>query len=395
MSFAYIQNLRFPHEMAHSIAVVKAAEAAAALGHDTYLLHPRRTQTPQMQGKTIFNYYDLQHHFKIVDFPVPEFWNAPKIIQFFYKKLRHITMAWAFSFQAFNYARKNRIDVIQTGDREILTLIRLLSFLYKPKVIYDVHNDFADWYNLPLLKLCKNIITLAVANCDYVKYFLIKNGLSSKKIIVTPNGFDPKYYRFKESVQTVRKRLKLPTKRFIFGYVGRFETLGHEKGIVNMLKAGALAKKEIPITVLAVGGPAHIAREYRKLAKELGLFKDEAIIIDQVQPEKVAEYIYTFDVASLIYPDTFHFREKMSPMKAVEYLAAGKPIVASDFPTNRSILGTQANYLDPEKIVAIKNELIKLYNHTPESNKKIKERKIYISSFTWQNRQQRILNEIK
>lgn len=389
--FAYVQNLRLPHEMAHSIAVVKATEAAASLNYQTYLLHPRRTQTPGLMGVNIKNYYDLKHDFSLVEFWVPELWTWPSWFQKLYKSLRHLFMAWIFAIQAFFFIARHHINIIQTGEREILVITRLLSWYYRPQIIYDVHNDFADWYNLPLLKFSKSVINLTVANCDYTKNFLIKQGVPSNKIIVLPNGYEPRYFKFKPSVKQTRKQLSLPANRFIFGYIGRFLSLGHEKGIDTMLKAAAIIKSKVPITIVAVGGPTELAQKYRQQAQKLGLSSKEAIIIDQVEPKMVPLYIHAFDIASLVYPDTFHFRYKMSPMKAIEYLAANKPIIASDLPTLTSLLGQEASYVKPGDSNALVSLLLSFHQqkeslaHHPT---------LKVQQYTWQNRQKIIFSKL-
>lgn len=389
MKFAYVQNLRIPNQLAHSVAVIKAAEAAAKLGYETTLVIPRRTQPPGFKPGPIHQFYDLDEPVKVVMIPVPQLLSLPDFVELAYKHLRYMICSWTFALRAYLYLWRNQIDVIQTGDREIIALCSLLRWWYKPKIIYDLHDDYCDVYNLTLLAIGKASLSEVIVNCQYLKDSLTNRGVSPDKIMILPNGFEPKY--FEESNQQRPDAISLQlVNRFVFGYIGRLETKGEEKGIDQMLKAVTLVNRQIPISLVVVGGPDELADKYRQLAQSLKLSRKQCLILGQVEPKKVGQIIKQFDVAALLYPDTFRYRHIMSPMKAIEYLAAGKQIIASNLPTIRQVLKRFAVYVDPSDPVAIAKALELVYHQRHEDHLYEKARKTYIQKFTWTNRQKTI-----
>ncbi len=82
------------------------------------------------------------------------------------------------------------------------------------------------------------------------------------------------------------------------------------------------------------------------------------------------------------------------PIKMFEYMAAGVPVVASDFPYWREILigekcGLCVNPLDPQKIAAAVNELLE----HPEKAREMGEngRRLVISKYNWANEEKKLL----
>lgn len=217
---------------------------------------------------------------------------------------------------------------------------------------------------------------------------------SNQKIIVMANGFDPTHYPDFPSSK-IRKQLGLPKDRYIIGYIGRFDTMGMEKGVDLMIHAVATMRDEFPMSVLAVGGPEALAHKYRKLAKEMGLTDEQAMIWNQVEPDKVGLIVQSFDVACMLYPDTPHYRRKMSPMKAVEYMAGGKIILATDLPSIRELITPDRGYLvKPGSLKNLTNTIEYIYNHLEEATEKAQKAQEYGQRYTWENRQKEIFSAI-
>lgn len=391
--FAYVANLRLPSEYAIGLYVVKVCEAATKLGYQTHLLHPIKVQPKHFPFRDIWEYYGLKANcFKCCAFQVWEsVYKQPKL-QFLFGHLRYFLVTWSFVIQALFYLIKNRIEIVQTIDREMIFLLRL-TFWYKPKVIYDVHigpktryEKFFDWLMRPR-------VDLFMSNCRFFKNYYLGKGVDPKKIIVLANGYSPDDYSSLPSKIKLRKRLKLPLKKFIIGYTGRFETFDVEKGVGEILKAAAALKDKLPIAVVAVGGPDHLAVKYRKLAKRLGLAS--AIIRSHMEPHKIPQYIKSFDIACMLYPKSEHYYQKMSPVKAIEYMAAAKPIIASNLPSITQILSAGRSFLvKPGDQKGLKKTIVSLWERPQLARKKAREGYNYVQQFTWVRRQKRLLAKL-
>ena len=65
------------------------------------------------------------------------------------------------------------------------------------------------------------------------------------------------------------------------------------------------------------------------------------------------EYFAVCDVLAYVPPKEDQFlREETSPMKLFEYMAARKPVIASDMPAFREALGEDALYIAPGSVPA-------------------------------------------
>jgi len=392
-SFAYVANLRIPNEFGIGLYVVKVAEAASKLGYTCHFLCPDKTQPEYFPFKSPWEYYRIKKNtFKLNKIKVFEFNHLPGWLEFFFKHFRHQIITWGYTFQAIGYLTKHRIQIIETLDRELIALLRFV-FWYRPRVIYGIHVGPKTWYERFFDWLMIPRVDLFMCNCQHFKKYYQMKGVSLSKIIVSPNGFSPADYVSLPRMRKLRKQLKFPERKFILGYAGRFETFGVEKGVGEILKVAAkLKKKKMPIAVVAVGGPKELISKYHKLAKELGLNSKEAVIRPHLEPFKVPQYIKAFDIACMLYPKSDHYYDKMSPLKAIEYLAAEKPIIATNLPSITQILNNKRAFLvTPSDGKALEKTVLFIWENPNKAKTRAKAGYKHVQQFTWEKRQKKIL----
>jgi glycosyltransferase involved in cell wall biosynthesis len=141
----------------------------------------------------------------------------------------------------------------------------------------------------------------------------------------------------------LRRLLGLPEEVTLVGYVGRFFAMNEDKGIEAGLRALARIA-DTSVSFCFVGGTKEEIALFEGKARELGVF-DRAIFVPyQKESRRVAEYTAAMDVLMYAPPPVKFFMEETSPMKLYEYMAAGKPIVVSDFPALREMLSDDEAY---------------------------------------------------
>lgn len=123
-------------------------------------------------------------------------------------------------------------------------------------------------------------------------------------------------------------------------YIGNLEPY---QGIELLVKAFAHALETTEGTLVIIGGkPAHI-RQYRELARELGV-ADHVHLIGPRPVSRLAEYLRQADV--LVSPRT---RGNNTPMKIYSYLHSGVVLLATDLPTHTQVLNEEiAELAEPE-----------------------------------------------
>jgi glycosyltransferase involved in cell wall biosynthesis/spore maturation protein CgeB len=171
----------------------------------------------------------------------------------------------------------------------------------------------------------------------------------------------------------LRAKLGLPTNAYVLGYVG---AITQYEGLEQLVEAVARLKNQ-NVYALIVGGyspvnnqstpeKAGIVEELRHLAEKLQV-SDRIVFTGRVEHGKLPEYFAALD-ATVIPRRPLPVCELVSAIKPLEYLAAGKPLIASD-------VAPQANLLEQGKlgwlyakgnVEALAETVLKVMNAKPE-----------------------------
>ncbi len=137
-----------------------------------------------------------------------------------------------------------------------------------------------------------------------------------------PNGQD---------VQELRRSLGLPDGARLVVYIGNFEPY---QGLAMLVSAMPLIQREIPDATFVLVGAR--SREPLVATPEVArLVRNGTLRI--VQRQERARMPLFLAMADVLVSPRLHGANL--PLKVFDYLAAGKPIVATDIPTHRRILG--------------------------------------------------------
>jgi glycosyltransferase involved in cell wall biosynthesis len=380
IKFAYIHNSRIPSEKAHSLYIIQSVLATDQDIYDRYLVTARYPHNEIKES--IWKYYQIStKSFKFIEISIGNQWRE-KIWRLF-PSCGSIILNIIFCLRAWVWAFRNRMGIIQTGHYELLFFINIFWFMYKPKVILDIHLDPPKnakkwWYQNTVLVVC---------NTEYFFNIICK---FTPNVITLPNGYNPDDFN---SAKSIREKIGISQDKFVVGYIGSFEFAGQEKG-VNLLidTIKEYSKKKNDVHALIVGGPEKRAEQYRQKINEYGLEKF-ITLISAVNPNEVPNYIASIDIGWIVYPEVEYLKYKTSPMKLIEYMAAGKPVIGSDYPSITKIISKDSGCLisnqNPEFIASqllgiSEDELITMGESAKNE----------VRQYTWVNRQKKILNTI-
>jgi glycosyltransferase involved in cell wall biosynthesis len=111
-----------------------------------------------------------------------------------------------------------------------------------------------------------------------------------------------------------------------------------------------------------------------------------------VPPADVAPYLKAADVLVLPNTATLVSRTYTSPLKLFEYMAAGRPIIASDLPAFREVLRDEENALlvPPENPEALASAAVRLIRD-PELSERLARRAFDdVEAYSWAKRAERL-----
>lgn len=150
---------------------------------------------------------------------------------------------------------------------------------------------------------------------------IISRGVPRERVHLVPNGIAASALTRSIDKASARRLLGLPEPSAIIGLAG---TLNAYEGLDVLLQAASLLT-DMDLTVLIVGdGPQR--RELERLAHEVGV---AAHFVGRVEPAKAQTYVAALDLFCLPRLPT-PVTQLVPPLKPLEALAAGVPVLASD-----------------------------------------------------------------
>jgi glycosyltransferase involved in cell wall biosynthesis len=213
-------------------------------------------------------------------------------------------------------------------------------------------------------------------------------GADPQKITVLPNAVDPERTAPHGTRRgLVRRSLGLGDEAFVVGFSG---SLKPWHGIGVLLDAFASVTKRLPeARLLLVGdGPERVAVE--RSASE-GKMAGRVVLTGAVGHEEVPGYLQAMDVCTAPYPtaEGFYF----SPLKVFEYMAAGRPVVASRAGQISALIehGRSGLLVEPGDPEALAGALLRVAANPQEAARMGREaRRRVVEEHTWERNAQRV-----
>ncbi|MDI6784350.1 MAG: glycosyltransferase family 4 protein [bacterium] len=243
------------------------------------------------------------------------------------------------------------------------------AYLYDKPVHYDWDDResalASDWSRSRLVKfaltvyewLIPKLVDTVTVSTAAIRELALRYGVNPEALFDAPVGADIKLFNPAVDGSRIKQKWNLSSPVII--YHGQLD-LGTYPGL--LLQSAPLLLKQYPTArFLIVGGGDKLA-QLKQLADELKI-TNNVIFTDYVNQEEIPEYIAAADVAVACFEDNEITRGK-SPLKIAEYLAMGKPFVASRVGDIPKMIGDAGILVNPNDVKALADGIIQILRNS-------------------------------
>jgi glycosyltransferase involved in cell wall biosynthesis len=378
MDIFYILNSRFPTIKAYGLQVAKARESFKQAGARVRLIVPIRKRHREIKGIDPFTLYAVKDPFRIIKLPSLDF------------SWFHLDSKFFFMIQQATFALLALAYLTVTGKHGVIYSrdqfsLYVLSF-FRSRLFWEVHTFpehlGARVYRRLLAKL-SGIIVISRG----LKDKFVEHGYPVDKLLVAPDGIDPEEFTIPETREQARARLKLPLDKKVVMYVGH---LFEWKGADTLVRAASELGPDIQVVI--GGGTQQDVAKLRQM-DHAGRVRFEGFI----EFSKLPLYLRAADILILPNKKDGGISEfYTSPLKLFAYMAAGRPIIASDLPSLREAINEDtAFFVRPDDSAALAARIIEVAGNPEDAASRAQRAQQAVQSYAWKRRGSAITEFIK
>ncbi len=368
IDITYILNARWPTIRAYGLQVAKVCQGLKQAGAKVRLLIPMRARHVELRGRSPAQVYGIRDEFRIIRLPSLDFaWLRRN------GKILFLIQQTFFAFASALYLLIRPSEIVYSRDPFVLFF---LSFVRRG-LYWEVHRVPEDMNRLVYRRIMRSVNGYIVIS-EGIRDRLVSFGISDDRILVAPDGID-----MEEKCEYTDGMVTLKEKRLVV-YTGQ---LLEWKGVGTLIDAAQRLDSSFAIVVVG-GQPGEIAQLQKRdiagrvmftgfvsHAQALGWMRSAQVLVIPNQKDGGISEFFT------------------SPLKMFEYMASGRPIVASDLPSLREVL-TDANAIlvtpDDASALAQGIELA----CTEDGQRRAQQALVDVAPYTWEQRAQKIIHFI-
>lgn len=392
MKFVYLTNSRLPGEKAHAIQIMKTCAALAAHA-DVRVIHAQRTNRPWLRSIVdLQTFYDIPTDVPRRAIPSLDLFDIVPRLPLGHRR----AYQFVFAIQTLTYHLALipmllglSADVYYTRDSLTAALLVLFRPRRRKHVFFEAHTFPSSQVGLHLQRwLIARIGGLIVLTQALAQRYG-ELGCPAQRMTVVPDAADIDAFGRCSKAQA-RQELGVGQDTYIVGYVGQMYDW---KG-VDVLVAAA---QELPqFQVWLIGGTPEERPRIEQLVDDLAVCN--VTLIGYVTPAEVPRYLAAADV--LVLPNSGRSdisRYYTSPLKLFEYMAAGRPIVASDLPSLREVVTDHrtALLIPPDDPVALAGAIRRLWQDPGLAEDLAARARQVAHEYTWEKRAARIMGFLR
>jgi len=348
--FAYWHDPRWKKFVGATVKIWDLAHNLSKLGHEVVLFLPK------------YHFDSENVPFRVVEIPLVD---API--------LRPFSFNFLLSFYLLIFFFQKRPDVVYV--RRMTSIIPLLyAKLRKALLFYEVNDDpYVNMHDdgsratfLIRSLLSAKIDEANLKTCS--RAFVISQEVGEKilkwnptiethKIVLMPSGSNTTLFRPLGKLEC-RSFLKLNVARKYIGFIG---TLLHHQGIDTLIDAAPYILNKEPPSVFVIVGEGPMKEVWMERAEQHGV-RDYFIFLGQIAYEDMPGWIGAMDICIAPFLRSAGLR---SPVKIFDYMACGRPVVASKVKGTTDLFADTSaiELVEPENPEMLANAIIDLLSN--------------------------------
>lgn len=272
--------------------------------------------------------------------------------------LGRFSKSWDFRIvkDLFDIIRKEKIDLIHTHLYHANMYGRVAALMSKIPAVITEHNVYRKYkfkrraINWILSKKTAKIIAVS----EMVrKYVISRDHLEPSKVQLVHNGIDMKQVVSGLSKSAARKRIGIPTDRFLIGSVAR---LTEQKGHIYLIKAANSIKDDIPGLKILIAGSGPLESQIKHMVSNEKL---EKFFLFLGARRDIPEILRALDV--FVMPSLW----EGFPMALLEAMSCSLPVVTTPVGGIPEVItnGVNGLIITPQDDISLTNAIFELYNN--------------------------------
>ena len=238
---------------------------------------------------------------------------------------------------------------------------------------------FGNFIRLLERSIPRLVDTISVSSHKLEK-LCIRFGVENNRILKTPVGADLRRFGPHISGESIRRKYNLQQKITIL-YLGQL----HGGQYVKMfIEAANIVLHKRSDAIFLIVGQGYMADQLKDLVIRYGI-EDRVIFVGSIPPDLIPHYIGASDICIAPFEEN-EVTICKSPLKIVEYLASGKPIVASLVGEVRNMVGGVGLLAEPGDYRALAEATLSLFdNQQLRQEMGFRARQRAEQRYNWQN----------
>ena len=365
MNYIYLIPSRYPTEKAYGVTIGNSLKSLRELGSEVSIV------TWNINGIDEYGNTMRSVHRRAI-----------RISPIFYNKLNKFFSAVAFLLNQLLFGLYFMVNTNLRSEnsiiwvREPVVLLPLIFSAKKINFMIEIHHKVSqlEKWIIRIIKRRHNVTIIVIDKSSAAYHRRI---FKSTRIFEVPMGVPQNFF-------CLRKNLR--NEYVTFGYLGKCSSSGHDNKISEIIEAGHELKQFKNIKFKFIGLESHCKNELMQRIKKLGLDQDLYIFHDHVKHDQIPLLLESIDYGILPYEGTPYNLERF-PLKILEYMASGLPVVATNIKPHIELLRTEFTFFyDFSEIKGLATAILRAYNARDSYVSMSQYARIYAESFTYDKR---------